>query len=152
MRAYSIDLRERIVAAVREEKQPVLVVARLFRVCRATVTAYLRQLDTEGHLRAKTSPGRPREIASGDEPALVAQLEATPDATLEEHCGEWERQRGVRVSVATMQRAILRINWRLKKRPLRRASKTRTPGRSGGRMLSDSTPRTWSSSMKRGRR
>lgn len=133
MRAYSIDLRERIVGAVREEKQPVSVVARLFRVCRATVTAYLEQLDTEGHLRAKTSPGRPREIAPADEPALVAQLEATPDATLQEHCDEWERQHGVRVSVATMQRAITRVDWRLKKRPSWRANKTRMPGTSGGK-------------------
>ena len=133
MKAYSMDLRTRIVAAVREEEQPMSVVARLFRVCRATVVRYLDRLETEGHLGAKTSPGRPREITPGDEPALVAQLEATPDATLEEHCAAWERQRGERVSVATMQRAIRRVDWRLKKRLSRRASKTRMPGTSGGK-------------------
>jgi transposase len=49
-------------------------------------------------------------------PALLAQLTALPDATLEQHCDQWEREQGMRVSISTMSRAQRRIGWTRKKR------------------------------------
>jgi transposase len=43
-----------------------------------------------------------------------------PDATLAEHCAQWARDQGARMSVATMSRAIRRVGITLKKRPPRR--------------------------------
>ena len=48
--------------------------------------------------------------------ALWNQLEEHYDATLEKHCRLWERKRGVKVSISTMSRAIVRLGWTLKKR------------------------------------
>ena len=48
--------------------------------------------------------------------ALWAQLEANPEATLEKHREMWEREHGVRVSVATMSRAIRKLGWSYRKR------------------------------------
>ena len=44
------------------------------------------------------------------------QLEGNDEATLEHHCELWEREHGVRVSIATMSRAIRnKLGWTLKK-------------------------------------
>ncbi len=65
--------------------------------------------------------GRPQEEAGHEAPrvgstteerhALWRRLEENPEATLQEHREAWERERGVRVSVATMSRAIRRLGW-----------------------------------------
>src|SRR5690242_10874226 len=113
MRAYSLDLRERIVRAV-EAGTPQAEVARRFGVGRATVERYLRR-HRAGALAPRTSPGRPPRIGPAAESALGAQLKATPDATLAEHAEQWARTQGVRVSITTMHRAIGRLGWTRKK-------------------------------------
>lgn len=115
MRAYSTDLRERVVRAV-ETGQPQTVVAQTFGVGEATVRRYLRQHRTTGSLAPKRHPGPARRIGPTAEPALLAQVQAAPDATLTEHCAEWERTQGVRLSPLTMSRALARLGWPLKKR------------------------------------
>ncbi len=130
MRAYSLDLRERIVAAV-DAGQPKSAVARLLGVGRATVDRYVRQQRATGDLRPQPIPGARPLIGTAQHAALVAQLEAVPDATLAEHCATWEQTQGVRVSIDTMRRAIARVKWRRKKRRSRPASRTQSRGRPG---------------------
>lgn len=130
MKAYAIDLRERIVHAV-GSGQPKSVVARLPGVCWATVDRYVRQHRATGDLRPKPRPGAVPRIRPERYAALVAQLESARDATLAEHCASWERATGTRVSIETMRRAIRRVDWRRKKRPSRQASKTPLLGRTG---------------------
>ncbi len=55
------------------------------------------------------------EVIAEAKRALWAQLEANADATLERHCELWEEERGVRVSVATMSRAVRKLGWTFKK-------------------------------------
>ena len=124
MRAYSVDLRERIVRAVKAGT-PQAVVAATFGVGRATVQRYLYQLQGSGTLTPRPIPGPPVRIGPTDEPRLRAQLDVAPDATLAEHCAQWEREQGVRLSVATMHRAIVRLGWTRKKRAFGRASRIR---------------------------
>jgi transposase len=114
MRAYSIDLGERIVAAI-DTGRPTGEVARLFRVSVATVHRYRTLRRAVGSLAAGRSPGRPRALAPADEPALAAQVVADPDATLADHCRRWETEHGVRLSVATMGRTLRRLGWTRKK-------------------------------------
>jgi transposase len=118
-----LDLRERIVRAV-EAGTPPAEVARTVGVGRATVERYVRR-NRAGTLAPRTSPGRPRRIGPAATPALCAQLAATPDATLAEHVEQWARQQGMRVSVTTMHRAIVRVGWTRKKSLFRRANETR---------------------------
>jgi transposase len=122
MRAYSLDLRERVVRAV-EAGSPRAVVARTFGVGVATVERYVRR-QRAGALAPRPSPGRPARIGPAAWPALRAQLAAAPDATLAEHCERWAMERGMRVSAATMHRAIARLGWARKKRPSTPASRT----------------------------
>lgn len=143
MRAYSIDLRERIVKAVKAGK-PKSEVARLFEVNVATVKRYLVR-DEQGALAPKSSPGRPRRIPPAKQPDLIRQLEASPDATLEEHCIAWKESHAVSLSVATMFRSIERSGYTLKKRRYQPPSKMPTLGPSGEPGSRASIPSVWSS-------
>ncbi len=82
---------------------------------------------------ARPSPGRARSICSSAEErrTLWAQLEAYPEATLEDHRELWERGDGARVSVATMSRAIRRLGWTYKQRRWEPPSETTRPEPAG---------------------
>ncbi len=124
MDAYSVDLRKRIVDAY-DAGMSKAEIARRFDVCRATVTNYVTLRRETGELTRRPIPGRPAEIKPSQYPALLAQLKGFPDATLEEHCQEWERNQGSPVSIYQMHRAIERVGWTRKKRYFTRPSRTR---------------------------
>ncbi len=114
MRAYSVDLRARIVAAVEAgEAHP--VVAQRFGVAVATIGNYLRLRRATGGLAPRPRLGAPPEIGPAQYPALRAQLRADPDATLAQHCATWAATGGQVVSVSTMGRTIARLGWTHKK-------------------------------------
>src|SRR5947209_18613280 len=114
MKAYSQDLRERVVRAV-DQGKPRDEVANLFHVSPSTIKRYLRQRRDQGHVRPKMIPGRPPTKRASLQAKLLAQLEGHPDATLQEHCEMWEACEGIQVSISTMSRAILLLGWTRKK-------------------------------------
>ena len=115
MKAYSMDLRERILKA-HDAGMPKFRVVQTFHVSGPTVNRYIAQRRKTGSIAPKAIPGRPRAIRPEQQPELVAQLEAAPDATLAEHRQAWERDHGTRVDISTMQRAIKRVRWTRKKK------------------------------------
>jgi hypothetical protein len=64
--------------------------------------------------------------------ALWRQFEEQCEATLEEHRELWEHQFGVRVSIATMIRAIRRLGWTHKQRRWEPPSETKRREMLGG--------------------
>ena len=117
MKAYSLDLRERVVRAVDLGYKRADII-KLFGVSRATIKRYLKQRRETGLLSRKPIPGRPAKKGTPLQTGLVAQLESHPDATLEMHCQVWEQTSGVRVSTSMMSRAIRRVGWTRKKKTL----------------------------------
>jgi transposase len=114
MRAYSVDLRERIVRAV-ADGVPQSVAARTFGVARASVQRYVGQQGATGGLAARTAPGPAHKIGPGAAAALRAQVAAAPDATLAEHAERWEREQAERLSASTVHRALVRLGITRKK-------------------------------------
>lgn len=112
----SDDVRERALAAV-DDGHRVVDVAEMYRVDSSTLRRWRRQRSQTGTHRARPRPGRRRRIGSAEEPALAAQVQAYPDATLAEHCARWQASHGVLVSVPTMARSLGRLGLTLKKRP-----------------------------------
>lgn len=108
MRAYSLDLRHRIIAAL-EAGQTVAAVAVRFAVSARTVWRYRQQWREEGTITARSSPGRPPLIPPDQRDALSAQVLANPDGTLLEHCQQWAQKTGVIVSEATMCRVLQQL-------------------------------------------
>lgn len=93
-------------------------VCRVFGIHRTTLYEW-HQRAQQGSLRDRPASGSPRKIKSEHEAALLQQLQASPDATLEEHVARWKAQQGHHVSRATMARSILRLGpqgWTHKKR------------------------------------
>lgn len=117
MKAYSQDLRQRVVRAV-DEGRTRAEIAQLFCVSLATIKRYLKQRRESGHLIPKAIPGRPAKKGGALQVGLGTQLVAHPDMTLDEHCRLWEMEHGQRVSTATMSRAITRLGWTRKKKTL----------------------------------
>jgi transposase len=118
MNAYSKDLRLRVLDAV-ERGLPREEISELFGISRSTIKRWVKRHREGEDLEPKRSTGRKRRILSTTEEkrALWKQLEENDEATLERHCQLWESTRGVRVSLATMSRAIRqKLGWTLKKR------------------------------------
>ncbi len=113
-RAYSSDLRERIVRAV-DQGRSQREAARLFGVGVSSVKRDLQPRTRTGTLNRRPIPGGPRRIGPEQETVLRARVEAAPAATLAEHCAWWEAQQGQRVSGPTMWRALRRLEWTRKK-------------------------------------
>src|SRR4051812_6125331 len=111
MNAYRQDLRERIVRAVQGGMSRAEA-ARRFMVNERTVRRYLRRYETTDSL-APTAfrPGPLPAIGPAQEAALLAQLADAPDATLQEHCAQWEQAQGRAISTSRMCRAQQRIGW-----------------------------------------
>jgi transposase len=118
MKAYPVELRTRIVRAV-EGGMAQTEAARVFAVSTRTIHRYLTEHRAGGDLTPGQSPGRPPTIGPAHADALQAHVAAHPDATLADHCDRWQRAQGVRVSVATMSRAIRALAITVKKSPVR---------------------------------
>ena len=110
MRAYSDDLRQRILRAVDQGHRQAEIAA-AFQVSVATIKRYLKQRRETGHVTAKPIPGRPPKQRTALEAELPEQLAAHRDATLAEHGRLFTASHGQRVSRATMRRATLRLGW-----------------------------------------
>ncbi len=147
MRAYSIDLKERLVRAV-AEGQPMREAARRFGVTVNTVKRAVVQERETGSLERKPIPGYPRRIGPEQEAALRARLEADPNATVLEHCAWWAEHEGQQLSEATMWRAIRRLGWTHKKKHWQPASATRRRGKPGAKRSPSSTQSSSSLSTK----
>ena len=115
MRAYSIDLREKVLRAAdqgyaREE------IIKLLGVSRATIKRYLKQRRDTGTIAPKAIPGRTPKKLGLLQADLAAQLQAHDDLRLEDQCRLWEQTHGVHLSTSTMSEAIKRLGWTRKKR------------------------------------
>jgi transposase len=132
MRAYSTDLRERVVRAVATGR-PVREAARLFGVSASAVKRYVVRQQETGSLERSPIPGCPRRIGKEHEAILRARLEEAPDATVLEHCAWWAEHQGQALSETTMWRAMRRLGWTHKKSRWQRVSATSRRGRPGAR-------------------
>jgi transposase len=130
MKPYSKDLRLRVLAAV-DRGMPRKEVARVFGVSEPTIRRYLRLRRETGDVESKPVPGPPARKGAALEAALPAQARANPDLTLAEHCELFEDVHGVKVSTATMSRALEKLGLPLKKSPSSRPSATKKSGSAG---------------------
>jgi transposase len=122
MKAYSVDLRERVTDAVLQDGLSWATVARLFRLSVASVGRFVHARRTGQPLTPRRPTGRPRRFNSAEKlAALRAQLRAEPDLTLEERCERLRQEQGFVVSASTLSRLLRRVlNWSQKKNQLER--------------------------------
>ena len=125
MKAYPVELRERIIVFV-EEGGSKVDAARHFKTSRQTVYRYLAARQG-GNLAPKPQGGSPKKVADEKLRRAVAK---NPGATLKEHAGK------LGVSHVTVWRRLLQLSVTLKKSPaLHRAGRGAEgtlPARAGG--------------------
>jgi transposase len=106
VRAYSMDLRERVVAAVDAGMTQAQAAAR-FGVSLRTVERYLARRRATGSLAATEQRHGPEPtVRQALQAWLPARLDAAADATLAEHVAAFVAAGGQPVSLSAMSRAI----------------------------------------------
>jgi transposase len=122
-----MDLRQRIVHAVKNEKMTSKEVATRFAVNLCSVYRYL-QLDRDRNSLIPAKPtGRPRSITTEQEPILREQIKDYSDATLQEHVDLWFEVTGTRVGITTMFTSLERLKITRKKKRFTPLNKTPLP-------------------------
>jgi transposase len=116
-RAYSLDLRERVVAAV-AAGQSCRQVASTYKVSVASVVKWSQRFRATGSAAAKPMGGnRPRTL-EGEREWLSARLAVVPDLTLRALVAEL-RARGVMATYGSVQRIVHAIGISFKKNAVR---------------------------------
>jgi transposase len=129
-RAYSGDLRGRVVAAVLNGDGPAEVVAQRFLVGRSSVYRWVEVARAEGRLEAKPMHGGPRPTIRGESEAALRRLvEADNHLTLAEYRDRLLEAAKVRVHPWTLGRALRRLGLTRKKESLARGGAGRGRGR-----------------------
>ena len=129
MRAYSMDLRERVVAAVDAGMRPAQAAAR-FDVSVRSVERYLARRRTTGSLAPSVQRHGPKpEKKARVQAWLAARLDAAADATLAEHATAFAERTGVVVSTATMSRSLSTLPVDDPAQAVTPSGRARRPGR-----------------------
>ena len=110
MRAYSEDLRKKIVTAI-ERGMPKAQAARLFDVSLSSVKRYWRMASQEGSLKPRKSPGRPHKIDEKAQLLLEKDVEERPSATIGQRRRFLEHLTGTTLSDSTVRRLMKRLGF-----------------------------------------
>lgn len=117
MKAYSVDLRQKIIDTYENEKISQRQLAQRFRVTLGFIIKLLKQYRETGDISPKTSPGRPRQLNEEQMETVKALVEEQPDITLAELQAAVEERYAVKVSMPTMCRVLQRLQLSRKKKP-----------------------------------
>ena len=111
MKAYSLDLRQKIVDAYTNKEGSYRQLAKRFRVSLSFVQTLLKRYRETGTLEPKPHGGGQSPKLSLEQSALIPQLVAEDNAaTLEQLCKRLEQRTGVKVSRATMGRLLAKFD------------------------------------------
>ena len=117
MRAYSLDLRERIISSW-QAGQTKSAIARLFTVSLSTVKRYISRYKTTGNVEA-TKQGRMQgKLTKRWRKQLAQQVDKHADYTLGQHVALWNKHHQVQVSESCLSRALRRMGITRKKKTL----------------------------------
>jgi transposase len=127
MRAYSVDLRERIIAAIRSSgpsRYSVAAAAERFCVSAMTVRRYVRQhQERGGDLSPRSAPGAARRVSDTLLPEVERYVGEHPGATIEQVRAWLKDTHDLVVSTATAHRTLGRLSITWKKSHCGRPSK-----------------------------
>ena len=116
MQAYSLDLRERVVAAYEKGKTTISAVAAQFSVGETFVKKMLRQKRQSGSLkRLPSRAGAKKVLEPKHRQWLAKQIKKQPDATLTERQTDLLERQAVSVSRATLARELRQMRLPRKK-------------------------------------
>jgi len=114
-KAYSTDLRERIVEAYKEQGLTADEVAKQYRVGQKSVYRYAEMEATIGDLTPGKPPGRKPTVGEEEYPVVKELVRKNPHIELEELCEEVGKATGKWVGVSAMCKICKKLNLKRKK-------------------------------------
>ena len=125
MRAYSIDLRERVVASVESGECNIPAAARRFKVSEPTIERWLARKRRIGNVGPLAHGGGPARKLASAEAVIRTAVKEQPDATLQELCEYVEKETKIKSDPSMMCRELVRLKLPRKKSRSMPASGTR---------------------------
>ena len=125
MKAYSQDLRERVIGAVEAGRQSGSDIAETFEVSESTIDKWVKRWRDTGSVAALPFAGGRQRTLKGCTTLIRAEVKRQPDVTLDELCGRVEAQTGVSASRSMMSRELQVLALPRKKSRSATAPKTR---------------------------
>ena len=117
MKAYSKDLRIRVVRAYENQEGSIRKLARIFQTSKEFVQNMLNLYRRTGDVTHKPHGGGAKlKITDEVLKNLQTLLEKNPDATEQELSELLQKEHGIQLSRATVGRGIRKINWTRKKK------------------------------------
>ena len=129
-RAYSLDLRERVVAAVAEGESCRVVAAR-FKVSVASVVKWSQRFRSTGSAAAQPMGGKRPYALAGEREWLLGRLAEQPDVTLRALLAELAA-RGIKVSYYAVWNFFEHEGISFKKKPARQRAGAARRGQAAG--------------------
>jgi transposase len=111
MRAYSEDLRKKIIAAIEQRGMSKAEAARTFDVSLSSVKRYARTVRRGESLTPKKSPGRPRIVDQKAQMLLKEDVKERPAATISQRRRFLEHLTATDMSAATVRRLMKRLGF-----------------------------------------
>ena len=118
LKALSLDLRERIVAALEAGHKRADIAAR-FEVSESSVYRLQRRWKTKGNLAPEKRPGRAPAFKDEDLARLQTLVQEQKEPTGASLVQTWQETTGRRVGLSTLHRALHRLKMSYKKEPPR---------------------------------
>ena len=132
MKAYSEDLRKKVVEAVNQRGTSKSEAARLFAISLSSVKRYTRLADRGEPLTPRKGGGRPPIADDATRKLLEEDVRARPSATIRERCRFLEKVAGKNLSEPTLRRLMKRMGFSRKKGLWGRWNETSAKERPGG--------------------
>jgi transposase len=132
MKAYSEDLRQKVVEAVNQRGTSKAEAARLFSISLSSVKRYTRLADRGEPLAPRKGGGRPPIADEATRKLLEEDVRARPSATIKERCRFLESFAGKSISEPTLRRLLRRMGFSRKKGLWGRWNETSGGGPPGG--------------------
>lgn len=118
-KAFSKDLRERVVQAYYNDVGTIPEIAELFGLGKSTVSKYLSIYRDTGDLTPGKSTGRP-VILNDQHLAIIKEIVlSAPDQRLQDYCVSFEKATGMPIAKSTLWDACQFLDLRRKKKFLR---------------------------------
>ena len=125
MKAYSTDLRERVIESVASGECNIPEAARRYKVSEPSIERWVGQHRKTGTCAPLPHAGGiPRKLATA-EAAIRAALKTQPDATLQELCERVEQETKIKSDPSMMYRELVRLELPRKKSRSMPANETR---------------------------
>jgi len=115
MKAYSQDLREKVMAAVAQDKQPNRQIAETLGIGEATIERWKRRQRETGSVAAAAHAGGVARVLAPHEEFLREAVKAQPDISLEELRGRIKTDLKLSVSGSMVSRELTRLRLPRKK-------------------------------------